>query len=231
MVSGAARGDAPAVLSLAAPAEQSAASGAVGFVESLGARTVEIIEQTGTDDQRHDALKRLVGDGFDLTQIGRFVLGRYWRESSAAQRIEFQDLFAEHLLTSYARHLDSYRPGSFSVAAGEPIGRNDIMVETRAENGDGPLDAGWRIRTVDGLHKVVDVVVKGISLALTRRQEFTAVAKKQGITGLLASLRQANAQPAPTSDKAGPGVSDKAWMMVSVLGSSETQMQVGLAKY
>jgi phospholipid transport system substrate-binding protein len=48
--------------------------------------------------------------------------------------------------------------------------------------------AGWRVRLIDGKHKIIDVMVEGISMAVSQRQEFASVLKRNGVERLLQIL-------------------------------------------
>ena len=65
------------------------------------------------------------------------------------------------------------------------------MVNSRLEREDGPpIGAGWRVRMIGGVPKIIDVVHEGVSLALTQRQEYASVIERQGMEGLLEILRK-----------------------------------------
>ena len=206
--------------------------GARDFVQDLGQRTTAILAAEPRDGRvRHEGLKALVREGFDLELMGRFVLGNFWRTASAQQREEFQDLFAERLLNGYARRLETYRTETLTLVGSRRVGKRDVLVETRVESTEGPLVMGWRVRQGPDRHRIVDVTVNGISLAMTERQEFSSAAKSLGVEGLLAVLRtqaQRSAEQAPLAPDL-PDTSAKAWMLVSFMGSSGSPLQVSLA--
>jgi phospholipid transport system substrate-binding protein len=207
--------------------------GAPAFVERLGQQAATIAAAKLEDATlQHEHLKALVREGFDLQLIGRFVLGTFWRQADDEQRAEFQDLFAEHLVNSYARQLHRYRAETFAVVDSRPVGTEDVLVETRVESAEGLLVTGWRVRGDAGRQRIVDVTVNGISLALTERQEFVSAAKTLGLEGLLEAMR-ANARNRAQWAGTEPPVSDpsaKAWMLVSFMGSSGSPIDVALAR-
>lgn len=210
---------------------------AVRYVEDLGGKAVAVVATTSPDalEQRHERLKELVREGFDLKLMGRFVLGRFWRSADETQRAEFQDLFARHLVSIYARQLDGYRAETFAVTAVRGVGARDLLVETRIERrGDEPLDTAWRLRDRDGRYKIIDVMVGGISLALTQRQEIASAAKREGLEGLLTLMRSNTLESGNSSRLAQqysvPDASARARMLVSVVGSSGSPWQVSLAR-
>ena len=50
----------------------------------------------------------------------------------------------------------------------------------------------WRVRQQDGKMSVIDVIVEGISLSVTQRQEYASVIQNSGgkIDGLLDTMRE-----------------------------------------
>jgi phospholipid transport system substrate-binding protein len=55
-----------------------------------------------------------------------------------------------------------------------------------------PVEVDWRVRTRDGKFKIVDVMVKGISMGVTQRQEFASVFSRNNnsMSAFLAELRE-----------------------------------------
>ncbi|HLI10400.1 MAG TPA: ABC transporter substrate-binding protein [Alphaproteobacteria bacterium] len=166
---------------------------AAKFVQDLGQRAVQLL---GNYDEAHAAqhqaeFKSLVRQGFDLDLIGRFVLGNAWRTATPEQQREYQQLFSKWVLDSYARRLGAYKGETFSITGSQPIANTDALVETQImrPGGQQPLKAGWRVREIDGQMKIIDVVVEGVSMALTQRQEFASVVQREGLDGLITDLR------------------------------------------
>jgi phospholipid transport system substrate-binding protein len=67
----------------------------------------------------------------------------------------------------------------------------DVIVQTQVISATNapPINAGWRVRSSEGQPKIIDVLVEGVSMAQNQRQEFTAIVSREGIPGLLQSLR------------------------------------------
>lgn len=209
-----------------------ATQSAVNYVELLGNRAITILTSRDAElgNRRREQLKTLIRQSFDLELIGRFVLGRFWRKASPAQRLEFQDLYALHLVSSYARQLDAYEAETLAVVSSREVGKNDVMVETEIASASGPVKAGWRVRTADSKRKIVDIEIDGISMALAHRQEFGSVANRVGVGGLIKIMRtDPKQQTARLEDsEAMPDSNAKAMMLFSVVGSSGMPWQVGL---
>jgi phospholipid transport system substrate-binding protein len=166
---------------------------AAKFVQDLGNRAVALLANYDeSETTKHQAaFKELVRKGFDLDLIGRFVLGASWRTATPEQRQEYQQLFATWVLNSYARRLGAYKGERFKVTGSQPIAETDALILTTIERPDGaPINAGWRVREIKGQMKIIDVVVEGVSMALTQRQEFASVIQRRGLSGLIHDLRE-----------------------------------------
>ena len=48
----------------------------------------------------------------------------------------------------------------------------------------------WRIRDVDGEPRLLDVLVERVSPLVTKRQEFSSLAKREGIDALLEHMEK-----------------------------------------
>ncbi|MGB0629592.1 MAG: MlaC/ttg2D family ABC transporter substrate-binding protein [Alphaproteobacteria bacterium] len=161
------------------------------FISSLGERAIYLLSaETLTAEQRTAGFSELLSSGFALDDIGRFVLGRYWKSASEAQRRSYLPLFRQYVISTYASRLQGYAGETFTIVGQRHAGAKDVIVRTRiARPGGGTLiDADWRIRKFEGQFRIIDVMVEGISMAITQRQEFSSVVRRQGMTGLIAEL-------------------------------------------
>lgn len=182
-------------VALAAPAAGAMSPGeeAEAFITSLAANAVTMVENKDqTDAEREAEFRRIVRHGFALDVIGRFVVGRYWHQMSEDQREQYQELFAEWLMKSYAGKLGGYRGQTLEVVKSVEAGSQDVFVRTRVLRPDGlpPIAADWRVRRFDGEYRIIDIVVEGVSMAAAQKSEFESVIRNVGVDGLIESLRQ-----------------------------------------
>lgn len=181
---------------IAASAANAEARGveAEAFIQGLAGSGLAMLDASEfTDNERELEFRRLAREGFALEAIGRFVAGRHWRTMSEDQRTDFQELFSEWMLSSYARRLGGYRGQTLDIVKSVELPNNarDIVVQTRVVHIDGqpPVVAEWRLREFSGSFKIIDVIIEGVSMAVAQRAEFDAVIRKDGVDGLLAILR------------------------------------------
>ncbi len=165
------------------------------FIQSLGDRAIAVIaNKTITTTQRSDKFRQILQDSFDLMTIGRFVIGRSWNTATPAQQQEYMKLFEALVIKSYGDRLTLYTGEGFQVASVRPESEKDYIVGSQITHPDGsqPTTIDWRVRQRNGKFGVIDVVVEGVSLSVTQRQEYAAVIQRNGgqIDGLLALMRQ-----------------------------------------
>ncbi len=172
-------------------AGQTSPQQAAKFLESLGSKTVNVLRSSGSSlAQKEKTVRTLIGESFDFRKIGRFVLGRAWKKATSDQRDQYQSLFREFILRSYTRRLGGYAGQSFKITGTKPIGKSDVLVLTRISRPSGPpILAGWRVRNGSNGYKILDVMVSGVSMAVTQRSEFRSVVRRQGVGGLIEMLR------------------------------------------
>ena len=162
------------------------------FVKALGDDAVTVLntEEVGSA-QRSARYRELLHRGFAIDIIARFVLGRYWRTASEEQRRAYLGLFREYVLDVYAARLDRYTGESFVILKEQPLGDKDTMVSTEIRSpGGAPIRVDYRVRELGGGHKVIDVLVEGVSLITTQRSESASIVTRPGFDGLLELLRE-----------------------------------------
>ena len=77
---------------------------ATDFVQNLSQDLMAIAHSDGLSaDERDAQIRSLLKDGFDLPEIARFVIGRFWGSVSTPQREEYMVLFADYLVGTYSR--------------------------------------------------------------------------------------------------------------------------------
>jgi phospholipid transport system substrate-binding protein len=162
------------------------------FITQLGKETVAVLQQKDAPPQKAAKVEDILRRGFDFPTIGRFVLGRYWNSATPQQRDEYIKVFTDFVAKSYSRRLaEEAAVSGFNINSIRDLGEGDFLVQTAITRPSAaPLNYEWRVRDGSGGTKIVDVVVEGVSLLVTQRSDFTAVASQNGVDGLIASLRE-----------------------------------------
>ena len=171
------------------------AGAAAAFLASL---TDQFIEQL-TDAslpvmERERSFRSLFRANFDIPAIGRFVLGRYWRKARPEVRKDFLFAFEEIMAQGFASMFAGYADTKFEVASVQALKRaGQFKVSSRiAPTKDEVYLVDWLVEHRSGQFRVLDIVVEGVSMALTLRSEYASVIKRSGgrVEGLVAQLHE-----------------------------------------
>ena len=169
------------------------------FIRVLAGEAIQsLADETLSEAQRESEFRDFLVKAFDVRVVGRFVLGRYWRVATPAEREEFETLFLEFVVRTYARRLGQYGGETLRIRDTLSDGDADTVVRSEIVSSGFPdVRIDWRVRRTGDSYRIVDVTVEGVSLAITQRDEFAAVIRSSGgqIEGLLGALRGRTVEP------------------------------------
>jgi phospholipid transport system substrate-binding protein len=178
------------------PASWAASGSADDFIRQVGNEAIQsLTDKTLNEEQRKDKFREILNRTFRVRLLARFTLGRYWRQATEEQRKEYVSLFEEFVVLAYATRFKDYSGEDFRVGAVRDINARDKLVNSKLVLKDGTaIPVHWRVRGGDG-YKIIDVLVEGVSMAITQRDEFAAIIQQRGgkVEGLLAALRKKTA--------------------------------------
>jgi phospholipid transport system substrate-binding protein len=180
-------------VSVGAVAQQARADNTEQFIASLGDRALQVLVVDSQDAAARDtAFRGILDEGFDLPLIGRYALGRYWRRATPEQRSEYVKLFEDFIVVTYVARLGEYSGETLRVVSSRSDDQDTIVTSEIVLEGRQSIRVDWRVRNGDSEPKIIDVIVEGISMLLTQRDEFASVIQRSGgnVEGLLTRLRE-----------------------------------------
>ena len=165
------------------------------FVQSTVNRASQVLNDNLTKDQKIDKLKSIAAETVDIKGIGMYTLGSYRKILTNDQKNEYDTLFEQYFLKTFSSRLAEYSNPEIEVRSKEILNKNYTMVssvlistEQRPE-----VNIDWRIYTKnpDDL-KVRDLIIEGLSLARTQKEEFSSIIQSNdgNIDALLLSLKE-----------------------------------------
>ncbi|GGX81825.1 hypothetical protein GCM10007160_06470 [Litchfieldella qijiaojingensis] len=114
-------------------------------------------------------------DVADFRYIGASVMGRYFNNASPGQRTRFANTFRQTLIDTYAKGLVTFDYRELRVLRGQQEPRYEdqasVTMEVVATSGE-VYPVSYTLRQRDGEWRVVNVIVNGINLGLTFRNQF-----------------------------------------------------------
>jgi phospholipid transport system substrate-binding protein len=173
-----------------------AAADPAAMISNLGSRALQVLGKGTPQSERVARFRELLREDFDVPGIGRFVLGRYWNTATEEQRAEFIKLFENYIAIAYATRLAEYTGENFKVTGSRPDPDGAIVSsQIIRPAGAQAVKVDWRLTGRNGVYKISDVSVDGISMAVTQRSEFASIIQHNGgqVQGLIAMLRERTA--------------------------------------
>jgi len=152
------------------------------FIRTLADQALVLVnDKKISDADRAEHFRGLFVVSFDIPEIGKFVLGRHWKSATPAQQQDFLKSFEDFTVLTWSTRFKDYSGVSFDVLGSAPADDGYWTVDSRIHRTAGdPLPLGWRVHEVDGKWRITDILVEGVSMALTQRQDFASAMQANG---------------------------------------------------
>ena len=158
-------------------------------------------------NERFARLEPVIRRTFDIPTMARLSVGSSWVTLSEAQRQQVIESFGRYVSAIYADRFDSYAGQKLQVTGEQPAAAG-LMVKSQIIKANGePVNVDYLMRRNGDRWLISDIYLDGaISEVATRRSEFGAILKNEGIDGLIAAMnRKANILSASTQGLSNPG--------------------------
>ena len=136
-------------------------------------------------------LEPVVRRTFDVASMARLSVGPSWATMSDPQRQQVIDGFGRYISAIYADRFDSYSGQKLQVTDEQPATAG-VMVKSQIVKANGePVKVDYMMRRSGDNWLISDIYLDGaISEVATRRSEFAAILRNEGIDGLVAALNR-----------------------------------------
>lgn len=181
-------------LFLASQPAFSASDPAVDFVSKLADDMIsDVLATEKPMTEKLDLFRSKFQNALDLKYIGQFVTGVYWRRANEADKQAFLDAFMEFTTKSWADKFNMYTGQTIVFKGTRNAQKGQLFVDSVIQN-EPPAEVVWRIREKDGSYKIVDIIVEGVSMAMSYRNEYNAFLQANGgdLNRLTQTLREKN---------------------------------------
>jgi phospholipid transport system substrate-binding protein len=163
------------------------------FANDLGHKALAIIsDKSSSKEDVRSKLEALFQQNVDIDWIGKFVLGRYWRDATDEQKEKYLANYKTFLISHYTSNFSEFSNANFQVTKTVPEERGGYTVTMRIKRPnaeDVVVDYTIRKKEGDSL-RVYDIVVEGVSMITTQRSEFSSVASQKGLDYLIEQLAE-----------------------------------------
>lgn len=172
---------------------------AAAFVRETIEEVAALLEAPGDSATRAAKLREIMERRGAMSEIARFVAGPAWRSMSEAQQSRFVDTFTDYVSAIYARRFEEYSGKArknelFTMGPVTDAGRKGVLVRTSIITvGEPPITVDWLVTDRPGRIVISDIVIEGVSLLVTQREEIGAMLEARGgdVDRLIADLAAA----------------------------------------
>jgi phospholipid transport system substrate-binding protein len=134
----------------------------------------------------------IVASHFDFDRMSSWVLGKHWRKAKPDEKTRFASEFRTLLVRTYAKALNDNYDKKIAMLPVRDKG-DEALVRTEVQQDAGfPIPIDYRMYIKDGVWKVYDVSVDGISLVSNYRTSFSKEIRKDGLPKLIDRLAERN---------------------------------------
>lgn len=179
----------PAGTAMAAAQQAAPAKSAAQFIRTVGDKVIDVLQAHPAKQERAAELESIFRNAFDVPGMARFAAGLYWRRTSPAERQKYVDVFGKYVANLYAMKFADYQGQKFAVTGQRAAGNSETAVETQIVSSDKKTPVVFRVRKIGNQYRIVDVSLAGISMLITKRDEFNSVLAREGMQGLVQRLK------------------------------------------
>ena len=162
------------------------------YVSSLGDKALAVITNKATGkDAKEAQLEKIFSENVDIPWVGRFVMGRFWRDATDDQKKRYLAEYQNFVIKHYASRFTQYSSGSFKITGSKDDGDGEFVINMMMTSGEAnaePVAVDYRVRADKNKFKVFDIIVEGVSMITTQRSEFSSVLNSNGIDYLIDQL-------------------------------------------
>jgi phospholipid transport system substrate-binding protein len=134
---------------------------------------------------RYARLTPVVQESFDIPFMTRLAVGPEWNNLTSTQRSQVTEAFERYVAAIYAERFNTYSGQQLKVTGETSSAAGTIITSQIIKSNGEPVNVNYLMRD----NKIADVYLNGtISEVATRRSEFSAILRSQGIDGLITAL-------------------------------------------
>ena len=139
-----------------------------------------------------------------VNYTGSLVLGSYFKSTTPEQREKFFKAFSDFIEQAYAQVLTAYTDQNIQIEPAKEVGDKNLVsirVNIMQNGGQAPikLDFKWRKNSKTGEWQAYDMVAEGVSMVVTKQNEWSGILRQQGIDALTAQIQKSAAAPVTLS--------------------------------
>ena len=139
---------------------------------------------------KKDRIRAVSVKMFDFAKLSKRTLARNWERFNPDQQKEFIELYRSLLEDAYADKILSYTDEKIVFGKEVPLTEKTVEVRSTVLRKTGEIPIYYRVILKDGVWRVYDVVIEGVSLIGNYRAQFRKILSNKPPESLLETLRK-----------------------------------------
>ena len=159
----------------------------ISFAKDPSSLIIEIVDEaasilssTKSVNVKIETLNDIAERSVDIDGIGMYTLGKYRKSLDDDQKTKYKKLFRLYFLKSFSSRLVDYTNPKIQVTSQKKINEKYTIVNSTLEatSKRPEVKIDWRVYTKNPDKPLIrDLIVEGLSLARTQKEEFNSVIK------------------------------------------------------
>ncbi len=155
------------------------------FIDSNAQKMVSVLTENSdlfnSDRESYEnKIKEIFEPMIDFRRVAASVMGKkYYLLSTKAQRNDFVEIFKDSLLDTYAETLAQWGDSTISTHFSDYLTDDKIKtieVKQTLNTGSSQYPISYKLRRSNDSWKIVNIIINGVNLGLTFRNQFQALA-------------------------------------------------------
>ena len=156
------------------------------FIDSNAQKMVEVLTADAdlfdtNREEYENKIKIIFEPMIDFRRVSASVMGKkYYLKATPEQRSNFVNIFKDSLLDTYAETLAQWGDSTISTNFPDKLPEEDVLnieVKQILDTGTSKYPISYKLRKNSEGWKIVNIIINGVNLGLTFRNQFQALAK------------------------------------------------------
>jgi phospholipid transport system substrate-binding protein len=149
------------------------------FIEELIGDAIETLaDKNISKADKSKKIETIALENVDIDALGMYTLGEIRKTLDQDKLKRYKNLFQKYFLKSLTSRLTDYANQKFEIMSTDQKSEIYTIVNSRILNSSSQpeIKINWRVYTKDPANPLIrDLIVEGLSLAKTQKEEFTSI--------------------------------------------------------
>lgn len=139
---------------------------------------------------RYQLLEPVVTETFLLPYMASISVGGHWKTLTEEQQRQFEEIYAAWSIANYAKNFGKYAGERFEITKQSQTAGGAAVLSKLLNSKGEKTEFEYRLRLTEGVWRIVDLRISGVSQLANTRAQFVSVLDKDGFDELVAALKR-----------------------------------------